>query len=94
MAIAIATILDALIDNADWQETRSLVKANAFATAATRYLIAVPQSASEPQGFSQTMSVAQIMQMRTDAMNFIAGQSQATNGGPGFFVTGVQHGFR
>lgn len=85
-----AEVIDALSDNADFEEARSLAKAKAFVTAAKRFLIIAPQSASD-QGSSQTFSVAQIENMMRDAQAFVA-SSSSPNGGVRFL--GVGGGFR
>lgn len=71
MAATIDEVIDALLDNADFEAARSVSKANAFATAATRYFILTPQSQSD-QGSSMAISVAQIDNLLNRARNFIA----------------------
>lgn len=71
MAASINEILDALSDNADFEETQSVTKARAFITAATRYLVLSPQSQSD-QGSSLTMNSAQVESLMQRARAFIA----------------------
>ena len=90
MAATYAEIFEALLDNADFEETNSVSKAKAFITAAKRFFIAAPQSASD-QGSSQTLSVAQIENLMRDAQAFVVSAS-TPNGGVKFL--GVGRDFR
>jgi hypothetical protein len=65
------TIEQALLDNADYDETGSVTKAKAFVTAARRWLILSPQSSSN-QNSSMSWDTATIRQMLISANNFIA----------------------
>ena len=70
-APTIDDVIDALLDNADFEESISVSKAQAFATAAKRFLILSPQSQSD-QGSSLTMSPATIENLMHRALEFIA----------------------
>lgn len=79
MAATYSEIFDALLDNADFEETNSLLKAKAFITAAKRFFIVAPQSASD-QGSSQTLSVAQIENLMRDAQAFVVSAARPSGG--------------
>ena len=70
MAVSLDTILDNLLDNADFEEVGSVSKAQAFATAANQYLIAVPKSQSEDSA-SITVDPAEIRRLADRARSFI-----------------------
>lgn len=76
MAATIDEVIDALLDNADFEESDSLAKARTFATAATRWLILSPASQSD-QGSSMSMGLAQIENLLGRARAYIS-QSEAT----------------
>lgn len=80
MAATLDQILDALLDNADFEETSSTTKAAAFVTAAKRYLILMPASASD-SGTSQAMNPAQVERMMQRAQAMIAAATPNTGGG-------------
>ena len=93
MAITIDTVIDNLLDNADFEETASVTKARAFITAATQFLILSPQSQSD-QGSSLTMSVAQIENLLKRARGYV--EKNATDSASGTrvrFLTAAE-GFR
>lgn len=94
MAVEIDAVIEALVDNADWQETNSVAKARLFVTAAKRFLILSPQSSQQPGGFQMTMSVQQIKQMLDEASSFVTSQGSANDGGASVRILGVRHGFR
>lgn len=98
MAIDIGAILQAIHDNADWPETRSLTKAKAFATAARKYLMLTPQQSAQPGGFSSSLSVVQIKAMLDEATEYIATNTDANgsalSGAGTVRIMGVRHGFR
>jgi hypothetical protein len=71
MAATIDQVIDALLDNADFEESLSVTKAQLFSTAAKRFLILSPQSQSD-QGSSLTMSPATIENLMHRALEFIA----------------------
>ena len=83
-------ILDALLENADFEETESLAKAKAFVTAATRYFILAPSSAAEASS-SQTMSPGEIRAAQERARVFIA---QNRSGRGSVRVLTTAEGFR
>jgi hypothetical protein len=71
MAATIDEVIDALLDNADFEAAQSVSKANLFVSAAVRYFILTPQSQSD-QGSSMAISVAQIENLMNRARNFIS----------------------
>ena len=75
----IASIEQALLENADWIEAASVAKAQAFVTAAARWLSVTPQASSD-QGTSLSWSPAEVRQLRTEALNYI---KQNAGGGAG-----------
>lgn len=91
----IPTIITALCDNADFEEVDSLTKAQAFVTAATRYLILSPQSSSG-EGVSMSLSVAQIENLLTRARMFVEMKRSAggMGGSPRVRVLVFREGFR
>lgn len=70
MAATIDQVIDALLDNADFEESGSVSKANTFVTAANRYLILTPASQSD-QGSSMAMGLAQIQALLARAQAYI-----------------------
>lgn len=71
MAVTIDEVLDTLLDNADFEESTSVSKAQAFITAAVCYFILTPQSQSD-QGSSMSISTQQIENLLNRARNFVA----------------------
>lgn len=71
MSATIDEVIDALLDNADFEEVSSVSKAMAFATAAKRFFILTPQSQSD-QGSSMAISPATIENLMKRAQDFIA----------------------
>lgn len=67
----IATIEQALLDNADYDETKSVTKARAFVTAARRWLILSPQSSAN-QSSSMSWDTATIRDMMAAANTFVS----------------------
>jgi hypothetical protein len=67
----IATIEQALLDNADYDATSSVTKARAFVTAARRWLIMSPQSSSN-QSSSMSWDTATIRDMMAAANTFVS----------------------
>ena len=67
-----------LLDNADFEEADSVTKAKAFVTAAKRWLILRPNSASH-QGNSLSLNVGQVESMMIRAQDFIS--ANAVNSG-------------
>ena len=71
MAATIDEVIDTLLDNADFEQSTSVFKAQAFITAAVRYFILTPQSQSD-QGSSMSISTQQIENLLNRARNFVA----------------------
>lgn len=71
MAATIDDVIDALLDNADFEEANSVSKAQTFATAAKRFFILSPLSSSD-QGSSMAISATQIENLLNRALTFIA----------------------
>jgi hypothetical protein len=90
MAATIDQVIDALLDNADFEAVNSVSKANAFVTAAVRYFILVPSSQSD-QGSSMAISTATVENLLTRARLFVA--ANRTPSGSVRFL-GVGGGFR
>lgn len=67
----LATIEQALLDNADYDATGSVTKARAFVTAARRWLIMSPQSSSN-QSSSMSWDTATIRDMMAAANTFVS----------------------
>lgn len=65
------TIYKTAMENADFEEVRSVDRAHAFVTAAKRYLFAAPMSQND-QGSSVTINTAQIENLMKRALDFIA----------------------
>jgi hypothetical protein len=78
VAPSLDEIYESLIDYADFEEVGSVSRAQTFATAAKRYILASP-SAQSDQGSSATLSVAQIEALLHRALNFISTNSTAAN---------------
>lgn len=93
MANKIEEILNDLLDNAGFEEEKSVVMAKRFVTAATKYLILTPAQQSD-QGTSLTMSVNQIENLLVRARSYVQVNDTSGNGGSGTrFLTG-RDGFR
>jgi hypothetical protein len=90
MAATIDEVIDALLDNADFEAVLSVSKAQLFATAAKRFLILSPQSQSD-QGSSLSMSPQTIEHLMNRALEFI--QVNRTHSGVVRFLS-VSEGFR
>lgn len=71
MAVTIDEVIDALLDNADFEENNSVSKASLFVTAAKRFFILTPQNQSD-QGSSMAISAAQIENLMLRAQSFVA----------------------
>jgi hypothetical protein len=91
MAATLDEIVDALLDNADFEETESLAKAHAFVTAAKRYLILCPASMSD-QGSSQSINAQQVHEMMRRATAFIS--ARGGSGGTSVRYIGFSSGSR
>ena len=70
----LSEVVDDLIDNADFEESGSVSKARAFATAANKYLILKPTSQSN-QSSSLSWDNNQIQSLLARARDFIAANS-------------------
>lgn len=70
MPATIDEVIDALNDNADFEETNSVAKARAFITAANRFLIMTPASQSH-EGASLSMGLQQIQALLQAARGFV-----------------------
>lgn len=90
MAATIDEVIDALLDNADFEASNSVSKAQLFITAATRYFILVPSSQSD-QGSSMAISTATIENLLNRARIFVA--ANRTPSGAVRFLS-VSGGFR
>ena len=66
----LAEIEAALEENADFEEAGSVSKAKAFVTAANRWLIRRPESASD-QASSLTIGKSFVMSLRSRAIDYI-----------------------
>jgi hypothetical protein len=70
MAATIDEVIDALLNNADFEASNSVAKARAFVTAANQFFILTPASQSD-QGSSLSMGLAEIRNLLTAARAFI-----------------------
>ena len=70
MSYTVDQIIDELLDNADWRASASVTKAQAFVTAAKRYMILSPESTSD-QGSSMTLGRDMIESMMQEAQQYI-----------------------
>jgi hypothetical protein len=78
MAATFDEVADAYLDNADFEETNSLVKARAFVTACVRLTVLLPSSASD-QASSHSFDMAQIAADKARAQAFIAAGAQGAS---------------
>ena len=83
-------VIDDLLNNADFEELESLSKAQKFITAATRYFILAPSSASEA-GSSMAINPPQVENLLQRARQVVA--EQATSRGSVRFLATAE-GFR
>lgn len=90
-APTIDEITDDILNNADFEEQSSVTKANAFVTAAKRYLILSPESQSD-QGSSLTISTSQIENLMRRAQQYIDHRSRQSAGSARFLS--AAEGFR
>jgi hypothetical protein len=93
MPLSIDDVLDAYIENADYQEQASVAKARKLVTAATRYLAMAPQSQSD-QGSSLTISVDAIQAEKRRAESFIKQNAAATSANSRVRFLSAGYGFR
>lgn len=70
----LAEVTEDMVDNADFEESGSVAKARAFATAATKYLILKPTSQSN-QSSSLSWDNNQIQALIARARDYIAANS-------------------
>ena len=92
MAATLDSIIDALLDNADFEETGSVTKAKAFATAAVRYLIAVPKSQGEDAS-QITIDHSEIRRLLDRARAYINANNASSTAGRTRFLSAA-YGFR
>lgn len=78
MAATYTEVIDALSDNADFEESGSLTKAKAFITAANRFFILVPEETRNQEGHSARMSVSAIQELLNRARAYVAA-NETTN---------------
>jgi hypothetical protein len=90
-APTIDEVIDALLDNADFEAAQSVSKAASFVTAATQYFILTPQSQSD-QGSSMAISATQIENLLNRARAFVS--ANRTNSGSAVRFLSVSGGFR
>lgn len=77
MAATIDEVIDALSDNADFEEVGSVAKARAFITAANRFLILTPSSQSD-QGSSLSMGLPQVQSLLASARAYVTQADQSS----------------
>lgn len=65
------SLQQSILDNADWVESASPAKAQAFATAVMRWLAISPEAMSD-QGSSLTLGRDQLADLRREALQFVA----------------------
>lgn len=78
MACRIEEVIDALVDNADFEEVGSVAKAKAYVTAATRFFILSPEQQAH-QGSMMKASVEQIERTLHRAQQFVDVNSGRTS---------------
>lgn len=75
----VASIVNDLLDNVDFEESDSVTKAKAFITAAKKWLILSPQAASD-QASSLTFNTPQIENMMNRAIAFVRAKDTSNPG--------------
>jgi hypothetical protein len=80
--MVIADIEADLIAYADFEEVGSVVRARSFITAAKRWLILRPESASN-EGSSLSMSKSVVMDLLKRAQDYVAANAESSGGGRG-----------
>ena len=80
MAFVIADIEADILEYADFEEVGSVARARLFVTAAKRWLILRPESASN-QSSSLSMSKSFVADMLKRAQNYVSANSSASDGG-------------
>jgi hypothetical protein len=91
--MVIADIEADLVEYADFEEVGSVVRARLFITAAKRWLILRPDSASN-EGSSLSMGKSVVMDMLKRAQDFVAANDSSNNGGGRVRFLGVGGNFR
>lgn len=77
--MVIADIEADLVEYADFEEVGSVARARLFVTAAKRWLILRPASASN-EGSSLSMNTQQVMDMMKRAQDYVAANATTTSG--------------
>jgi len=80
--MVIADIEADLIDYADFEEVGSVARARSFITAAKRWLILRPESASN-EGSSLSMSKSVVMDLLKRAQDYVTANAESSGGGRG-----------
>jgi len=93
MSNTLDEILNDCLDNADFEEQNSVVKAKRFVTAATKYLLLTPAQQST-EGTSLTMSVHQIENLLVRARDYIQAKDTSGNTGVGTRFLSGRNDFR
>ena len=91
--MVIADIEADLVEFADFEEVGSVARARLFITAAKRWLILRPDSASN-EGSSLSMGKSVVMDMLKRAQDFVAANDNSNNGGGRVRFLGVGGNFR
>jgi hypothetical protein len=71
MAYTIESLETTILENADWVESGSVTKAQAFATAVMRWMVLSPESSSD-QGSSMTLGRDQLAELRLEALAYVS----------------------
>lgn len=82
MALVIADIEADLLEYADFEEVGSVSRARLFITAAKRWLILRPESASN-QSSSMSMSKSVVADLLQRAQNYVSANASTTSGASG-----------
>lgn len=82
MALVIADIETDLLEYADFEEVGSVSRARIFITAAKRWLILRPESASD-QSSSMSMSKSVVVDLLNRAQNYVSANASLPSGGVG-----------
>jgi len=87
------TVEAALLENADYEEQGSIAKAKAFVTAATRWQILQPQSASN-QSSSLSLDKAWVEAEKARARRYISVSESASGDNPSVRFLSPNNNFR
>ena len=87
MSNTIDEIVNDLLENAGFEESDSLVEAQRFVTAATKWLLLTPQQQSD-QGTSLTMGLNQVEKLLTRARTYVAAKKRTRGGSSTRFLNG------